>query len=93
MVIASVSNTPVDDVGGASNDGYVWIAAGSTRVYACYWSPNTQYADFEDFLHRLENSISSSPVPVVVAGHFNAKHHCWGSLVNDAKGKVLAEMA
>lgn len=91
--IVPVTNTPMDDVGGALNDGYVWVAVGGIRVYACYWSPNTRYSDFEDFLRRLENSVRSSPVPVVVAGDFNAKHRCWSSPVNDAKGEALTEMA
>lgn len=91
--IAPVANISVDNVGGASDNGFVWVTVGGIRVYACYWSPNTQYGEYEDFQRRLESSIRSSPVLVVVAGDFNAKHHYWSLPVNDAKGEALVEMA
>lgn len=62
-------------------------------VYSCYWSPNTAYIDFENFLRNLEASIRTSLVDVIVGGDFNAKHGYWSSPINDAKGNVLADMA
>lgn len=47
--IAVLSSLPVDDVG-VGNNGFVWVTIGGTRVYSCYWSPNTTGTDNEDFL-------------------------------------------
>jgi len=41
-------------------------------MYACYWSPNTVYTLFVDFLDRLEGSIRQQEGTVIVAGDFNA---------------------
>lgn len=71
--IAVKPNLPIDDVG-TGNKGYVWVTTGGMRIYSCYWSPNTPDAEYEQFLRRLEASIRTSPLPIVVAGDFNAKH-------------------
>lgn len=77
---------------GAAEAGFRWIEIGNTRVYACYWSPNTTYAEYEDFISRLENSARTATGEVLIAGDFNAKHQDWGSAQNDAKGDALSEM-
>lgn len=48
--------------------------------------------EYELFLWRLEASIRTSPLPVVVAGDFNAKHSEWSSPANDGRGEALADM-
>lgn len=60
-------------------------------MYSCYWSLNTPYAEFEDFLCKLETSIRASPEPVIVARDLNVKHSSWGSPVDGRKGKALAD--
>ncbi|VVC42593.1 Endonuclease/exonuclease/phosphatase [Cinara cedri] len=74
-------------------DGFRWVTCGGHRYYACYWSPNTDFAGFEDFLLRLESSVRSSGVPVVVAGDFNAKSPEWGDSREGAKGRALVDWA
>lgn len=71
--IVPLSNIPEDEVG-TGEDGFVWVTTCGSRLYSCYWSPNTTDAEYEQFLRRLEASIRSSPWPVLVAGDFNAKH-------------------
>ncbi|VVC46488.1 Endonuclease/exonuclease/phosphatase,Reverse transcriptase domain [Cinara cedri] len=79
--------------GPGAEDGFRWVQCGGQRYFACYWSPNTDFAAFEDFLIRLERSVRSSSVPVVVAGDFNAKSPAWGDSREDAKGRALADWA
>lgn len=50
-------------------------------------------AEYEDFLNRLKASVMASPVPVIVAGDFNAKYWLWGSPANDYRGEALADLA
>lgn len=66
--IAPLTNVPMDDVSGATKDGFVWVAVKGTRIYSCYWSPNSTPPEYEDFICRLEASIRSAPTRVIVAG-------------------------
>lgn len=79
------------EIGPKDNRGFRWIEVGGIRVYSCYWSPNTDFASFENFLDRLETSIRSSESPVLVAGDFNAKSPEWGDHREDQKGRLLAD--
>lgn len=90
--IAFISNLPIDDTGGSGSSGFVWITVGDVRIYSCYWSQNSTFAKYEDFLCRLEASARSSPGNVILAGDFNAKHTTWGSPNNDARGEALADL-
>lgn len=45
---------------GVAEAGFRWIETGNIRVYTCYWSPNTTYAEYEDFISRLENSARTA---------------------------------
>jgi len=63
------------------------------RIYSCYWSPNSTFQDFENFLYRLGCSVRGSNQPVIVGGDFNAKSGEWGSPIENAKGKALADLA
>lgn len=87
-----MSSIPMDEVG-VGNDGFVWVIVGGWKIHSCYWSPNTPYANYEDFLHRLESRLHNSSANVLVARDFNAKHCAWSSPTNDSKGKALADMA
>lgn len=90
--IAAVTNVLIDSARSADNNGFVWVTIAGIRIYSCYWSPNSTPAQYEDFLNRLEASVRASPVPVIVAGDFNAKHWLWGSPTNDYKGEALADL-
>lgn len=95
--IAPMINIPMDQTCGGTNDGfcilYSTVTVGDIRIYSGYWSPNTTHADYENFLRRLEASIRTSPISVVVGGDFNVKHWCWSSRIDDARGDALADMA
>lgn len=84
--IAPLTNGPMDDVGGATEDGFVWVTVEGARIYSCYWSPNSTLHEYEDFICRLEASIRSAPARVIVAGDFNAKHPYWSSPISDRRG-------
>lgn len=81
----------ITEIGPRDDQGFRWVAFEGVRVYACYWSPNTDFAAFEDFLDRLEVSIKNAKTPVLVAGDFNAKSPQWGDHREDAKGRALAD--
>lgn len=81
VAIAPLTNAPMDDVGGATEDGFVWVTVEGTRIYSCYWSPNSTLHEYEDFICRLEASIRSAHARVIVVGDFNAKHPCWVCLL------------
>lgn len=63
-----------------------------TRLYSCYWSPNSTIQDYKDFVTRLERSIRSETTEVILTGDFNAKHTEWGCPKNDKRGDVLMDM-
>lgn len=89
--VVVLSGVPVNHVGPQEN-GFRWIEIPGLRIYSCYWSPNCTIAEYTDFLLRLEMSIRNSSIPVLVAGDFNAKSGEWGSLRDDARGLLLADM-
>lgn len=49
------------------------------------------YAEYTDFLNRLENSVRGATGPVVIAGDFNAHSTMWGSPKEDAERRLVAE--
>lgn len=89
--IINPKNAPVDNLGN-SETGFRWIESRGMRLYSCYWSLNTPFSDFSDFLNRLESSIRSSKCDVLVAGDFNAHHSDWGSAKNCKRGESLSDM-
>lgn len=78
---------------GPPESGFRWLQIGGIRVYSVYWSPTVTLASYADFLERLEASVRSSLVPVIVAGDFNAKSPEWCSPITDTRGVMLVEMA
>lgn len=82
----------VQEIGPKDNLGFRWVRIENTTIYACYWSPNTDYTLFVDFLDRLEGSIRNKKGMVIVAGDFNAKSPAWGDHREDHKGKTLLDM-
>lgn len=67
------------DEAGPCERGFKWVQIKGIRIYSCYCSPNTGIVNFTDFVMRLENSIRTSKVPILVAGDFNAHSPSWGS--------------
>lgn len=67
------SSLLIFEVGPMDSQGFRWIATEGIRVYACYWSPNTNFAAFENFLDRLEANIRSAGTSVFVAGDYHTK--------------------
>jgi len=82
----------VREIGHRDNDGFRWVALDDIIIYSCYWSPNTDYTSFVDFLDRLEGSVRNAQGAVIVAGDFNAKSPVWGDHREDLKGQALADM-
>lgn len=92
--IAVLNNKiPIDKIGSNNEVGFRWVQIGGVTLYACYWSPNTEFTQFIDFLDRLEASIRIANGMVIVAGDFNAKSPEWGDHREDAKGRALADWA
>jgi hypothetical protein len=71
----------------------VWAQVTSYTVFSCYISPNITTGEFERHLDDLASCVRTQGGPVIVAGDFNAKAFMWGSAVEDAKGRMLADWA
>jgi len=82
----------IQEIGQKDNTGFRWVKVEDITVYACYWSPNTAYTLFIDFLDRLEGSIRRQEGTVIVAGDFNAKSTAWGDYTDEPKGRALVDM-
>lgn len=82
----------IRDIGPMNNAGFRWVKVGDITLYACYWSPNTAYTLFLDFLDRLEGSIRRQEGTVIAAGDFNAKSPAWGDHSEEPKGRALVDM-
>ncbi|KAL5237090.1 hypothetical protein ACI65C_004500 [Semiaphis heraclei] len=87
-------NIPIEVIGPPEN-GFRWLQIAGLRLYSVYWPPasSVTLTSYADFLARLEGSIRTSGVPVVLAGDFNAKSPVWCSPTTDARGEHLADMA
>lgn len=79
-------------VGPKDSAGFRWVKVEEFTVYTCYWSPNTVFTLFVDFLDRLEGSIRQQTGTVIVAGDFNAKSPAWGDHNEEPKGRALVDM-
>lgn len=77
---------------GQSEPGFSWVAVKCRRIYICYWSPNSSFLEYVDFLSRLDACIRGSKSPVVVADDFNAWHMAWGSKSNNRHGEELYDL-
>jgi len=82
----------VQEIGPKDNPGFWWVRIENMTIYACYWSPNTDYTLFVDFLDKLEGCIRNKKGMVIVGGDFNAKSPAWGDHREDQKGKTLMDM-
>jgi len=80
------------DKEGLGEGGFRWVTVQGTRLYSCYWSPNSTTQDYKDFVTRLERSIRSETTEVILTGDFNAKHTEWGCPKNDKRGNILTDM-
>lgn len=65
--IAILSVVPQNKADPTEN-GFRWVEIPGKRIYSCYWTPICPIAEYSDFLQRLELSIRSSALPVVVVG-------------------------
>lgn len=83
----------IAEIGPRVDQGFRWVKIGDTRIYACYWSPNTDFTIFIDYLDRLEASIRQTRVKIIIAGDFNAKSPGWGDYREDPKGRALVDWA
>ncbi|KAF0692078.1 Uncharacterized protein FWK35_00036809, partial [Aphis craccivora] len=90
-VVVLNPNIPILETSLANDLGFRWVTIGDICIYSCYWSPNTDFDRFEDFLSRLEKSIRGATVSVIVAGDFNAKSPVWGNPREDMKGQALVD--
>ncbi|XP_026825055.1 uncharacterized protein LOC113561845 [Ooceraea biroi] len=78
-----------------SGGGFVAVAWGDVAVVGCYASPAMGLAEFEEYLDRVGECVSTRllPRPVLIAGDFNAKSCVWGSPRSDARGEALVDWA
>jgi len=87
------SGLRIQKISPKDNRGFRWVKVEDLTVYACYWSPNTVYTLFVEFLDRLEGSIRQQEGTVIAAADFNAKSPAWGDNTEEPKGRALGDMA
>ncbi|XP_061729131.1 uncharacterized protein LOC133534053 [Cydia pomonella] len=74
--------------------GFVLAVLEGIAIIGVYFSPNGILPEFEQSLTEVGALIGQiSPVPVLVAGDFNAKSTTWGCPATDPRGEVLEEWA
>jgi len=86
-----VASTGVTVANVISDPEFVSARINGIQVYSCYASPNRPIEDFQDLLHRLEDSIRTvrQEVPVLVTGDLNARSAAWGDWVDNRRGEEL----
>jgi len=89
--IININRTRLDNEG-SGEAGIRWISAHGIRIFSCYWSPNSMFSEYLDFLNRLERSIRSESTEAIITGDFNAKHTDWGSTTSEKRGEALADL-
>jgi len=89
--IVNIKRARLDDEG-AGEAGFRWISVHGIRLYSCYWSPNSMFPEYLDFLTRLEHSIRNDRTEAIITGDFNAKHIDWGSPRSEQRGEALADL-
>lgn len=77
---------------GLAERGFRWITSQGIRYYSCYWSPNSTFKEYLDFLTNLHSSVKCATMEVLITDDFNAKHSDWGSLANDKRGEALVDL-
>lgn len=89
-IVCSSNSTIIDT--GHSEQGFRWIAVEGVTLYSCYWSPNSKFPEYLQFLNRLETSVRARNTEIIIAGDFNAWHSMWGSKVNNRRGEALVDL-
>jgi len=72
-ILVSNPKLQLQQIGPKKNAGFRWVILENLTIYACYWSSNTVYTLFVDFMDRLEGSTRQQEGMVIVAGDFNVK--------------------
>lgn len=73
---------------------FVAVRWGSVAVVGVYLPPSGTLAEFEMWLEDLGACIGRlQPMPIIVAGDFNAWSRTWGSRTTRARGRTLEEWA
>lgn len=61
-------------------------------IYSCYWSSDSTFAEYQDFLSRLETSIRGAVYDILIIGDLNAHYSDWGSKSNCRRGDALSDV-
>jgi len=90
-VIVMRDSLALDLIGPSTDNGFRWVETMGIRIYSCYWSPNSTINEFADYIDRLQSSVRTSSVPVIVAGDFNSHSPEWGNPDENQRGSLLAD--
>ncbi|KAF0748136.1 Reverse transcriptase domain-containing protein [Aphis craccivora] len=89
--IINTKKTRLESEGLTERD-FRWIMSQGIRFYSCYWSPNSTFKEYLDFIPSLHSSIKSATTEVLITGDFNAKHSNWGAPANEKRGEALVDL-
>ena len=73
-----------------ASDGYVCVEFGAYAVIVCYVSPNVPIEKLEHVLESMQRDLNRVK-PLVIAGDLNSKSPIWGSPIEDARGRLVAD--
>lgn len=80
-----------------SRSGFVFVQCLSFCLYSVYVSPNCAAQNFEAQINELfihaATTATSTGLPLIICGDFNAKNRSWGGNVTDTRGVFLQRSA
>ena len=71
--------------------GFTWVEVAGMRLYSCYFPPSDEIDDFARPLDTVVASASTSRLPIMIGGDFNAWATEWGSAKTNERGCMLLE--
>ena len=72
------------------SNGFVCVEFGICLVISCYVSPNVDDKRLEGVLYDMQHQIKNGK-PTIIAGDLNAKSSLWGSPIENARGRLVAD--
>ena len=70
---------------------FIWLEVAGIRLYSCYLPPSDLIEEFERSLDAIIANSSTSTLPVLIGGDFNAWAIEWGSKKTNSHGHELLE--
>lgn len=74
-----------------SGEGFTWVDLGSFVLYGCYISPNITNEQYDEYLTKLRDDMSTHRNEIIVCGDLNARSPLWGDTCETPRGSRLMD--